>query len=219
MFAAELCRNILDITVMKIKTLLIGIAAIFCTSVYAQDLTQIDVAGYDAYLFDISRMQDSTYKFTFEIREYAGDVPEPVSIQKRTTFLNRVTVSAFTWRELSTAELEQLRAESYDYDKGIYSAAENITIGFHPSRTPSIAAGVIEVDGMGKSRFELELKSYKTILSGADVYLYDSVPFRVEELRTDCFIPLVMYASSCIGPDYDILKPPHYFIIGVTITC
>ena len=108
MFAAELCRNILNITVMKIKTLLIGIAAIFCTSVYAQDLTQIDVAGYDAYLFDISRMQDSTYKFTFEIREYAGDDPEPVSIQKRTTFLNRVTVSAFTWRELSTAELEQL---------------------------------------------------------------------------------------------------------------
>lgn len=229
---------------MNNKSIFVVFSMLICTSLYAQQIKRIDFpasntsdllkdSGYELYTFDIRQMQDTTYNLTFEIREFVESCPDPVHIQNKNTYSNRVMLSAFTWKKLSSDALQELRKESYDFDKGIYSIVEHITIGFHPSRSQSIAAGIINIGGMGKSQFELKLKSLDASLP---VYRYYSKPYKTCDIQQDCFIPLVMYYSSWIDSEgniaecmeemeicplaaSDILrKSPHYYVIGIIIT-
>ena len=94
--------------------------------------------GYQACSFDISSLKDATYQVHFEVREYVADSPEPVSVQPYGQgFKSRTMVKDFIWRELSEEELADIKAASVDYENGVYSCSEKITVGFLPCENDS----------------------------------------------------------------------------------
>lgn len=86
--------------------------------------------GYQAYSFDISYLKDTTYNILFEVRECVAGNPEPIKVMKYGHRLqNRTMVKDFMWRELSEDELSEIKAASIDFENGVYSRAEKITVG------------------------------------------------------------------------------------------
>lgn len=221
-------------------------ATLATTPLYAQEIKQKDTSienyiellnasGYQAYSFDISGLKNETYILNFEIREYVNGVMTDKTL-RRGSFENRIMVQDFMWRELSDEELALIKADSYDYEQGIYAVADQVTIGFMPSKNDSTMVGQISVANMGSSRLELPLKPIQNQSLKEPVYQYDTKPFKSSSFQTDRFIPLVLYLSfwydqqwniiRCCGEDIidpemtaEILQhSPHFYVIGVTVT-
>lgn len=195
----------------------------------------LNASGYQAYSFDISDLKNETYILNFEIREYVNGVMTDKTL-RRGSFENRIMVQDFMWSELSDEELALIKADSYDYEQGIYAVADQVTIGFMPSKNDSTMVGQISVANMGSSRLELPLKPIQNQSLKGPVYQYDTKPFKSSSFQTDRFIPLVLYLSfwydqqcniiRCCGEEVidpemtaEILQySPHFYVIGVTVT-
>lgn len=195
----------------------------------------LNASGYQAYSFDISDLKNETYILNFEIREYVNGVMTDKTL-RRGNFENRIMVQDFMWRELSDEELALIKADSYDYEQGIYAVADQVTIGFMPSKNDSTMVGQISVANMGSSRLELPLKPIQNQSLKGPVYQYDTKPFKSSSFQTDRFIPLVLYLSFWYDQQWNIIRccgeevidpemtaeilqySPHFYVIGVTVT-
>ena len=197
--------------------------------------------GYQAYSFDISPMKDTTYQVQFEVREYVAGNPEPVSVQpygRGRGFKSRTMVKDFFWRELSEEELADIRDASVDYENGVYSRAEKITVGFLPCENDSTEVGRLFVENQGSSGFSLKLKpiNHYGVYNDDVIYQYKPVPFKTSVFENGKFIPLAAYASFWFDEKYSVIRfcgakeidpdmsteilkdTPHYYVIGVTFT-
>ena len=195
--------------------------------------------GYQAYSFDISPMKDTTYQVHFEVREYVADNLEPVSIQPYGLRLkNRTMVKDFMWRERSEEELADIKAASVDYENGVYSRSEKITVGFLPCENDSTKVGRIFLDNQGNFGFSLKLKpiNHYGAYDNQVIYQYRILPFKPSAFEEGKFIPLAAYTSFWFDAKYNIIRScgateldpdmsteilkdtPHYYVIGVVFT-
>ena len=234
----------------KIALIICAAMMIASTTLRAQEVKPIEASiedyiallnqnGYQAYSFDISPMKDATYQVQFEVREYVADNPEPVSVQPYGRgFKSRTMVSDFMWRELSEEELADIRDASVDYENGVYSRAEKITVGFMPCENDSTEVGRLYVENQGSSGFSLKLKpiNHHGVYDDDVIYQYKPVPFKTSIFENGKFIPLAVYASFWFDEKYSIIRfcgakeidpdmsteilkdTPHYYVIGVTLT-
>ena len=234
----------------KIALIICAAIMIASTTLRAQEVKPIEASiedyiallnqnGYQAYSFDISPMKDTTYQVQFEVREYVADNPNPVSVQPYGRGLkNRTMVKDFMWRELSEEEVAEIKAASVDYENGVYSRSEKITVGFLPCENDSTEVGRLYLENQGSAGFTLKLKpiNHHGVYNDDVIYQYKPVPFKTSVFENGKFIPLAAYASFwfdekhsvirfCgakeIDPDMstEILKDtPHYYVIGVTLT-
>ena len=236
----------------KIALIICAAMMIASTTLRAQEVKPIEASiedyiallnqnGYQAYSFDISPMMDATYQIQFEVREYVAGNPEPVSAQpygRGRGFKSRTMVSDFMWRELSEEELADIRDASVDYENGVYSRAEKITVGFLPCENDSTEVGRLFVENQGSSGFSLKLKSinHHGVYNDDVIYQYKPVPFKTSVFENGKFIPLAAYASFWFDEKYSVIRfcgakeidpdmsteilkdTPHYYVIGVTLT-
>lgn len=195
--------------------------------------------GYQAYSFDISMMHDTTYEVQFQVREYAAGNPEPIKVQSLGRgFKNRTMVKDFMWRELSEEELADIKAASVDFENGVYSRSEKVTVGFLPCENDSTEIGRLFLDKLGRTGFSLKLKpiEHNGAYDDEVIYHYKPVPFKASAFEEGKFIPLAAYASFWFDEKYGIIRfcgakeldpdlsteilkdTPHYYVIGVTLT-
>ena len=231
----------------RIKLLVIATLAFVGLTMQAQEVKQIEASvddyiallnqsGYQAYSFDISQLMDTTYYVQFEVREYVAGNPEPVMVHPYGRGLkNRTMVKDFMWRELSEEELADIRDASVDYENGVYSRAEKITVGFLPCKNDSTEVGKLFVENQGASGFSLSLKQidHKGAYNEDVIYSYNTLPFKTSAFEEGKFIPLAAYASFWFDERFNIIRfcgateldpdmtteilkdTPHYFVIGV----
>ena len=232
------------------KTLLIAFLSVISFASRAQEVKPIEASiedyiallnqnGYQAYSFDISPMKDTTYQVHFEVREYVADNLEPVSIQPYGLRLkNRTMVKDFFWRELSEEEVAEIKAASVDYENGVYSRSEKITVGFLPCENDSTKVGRVFLDNQGNFGFSLKLKpiSHYGTYDNQVIYQYRTLPFKPSAFEEGKFIPLAAYTSFWFDAKYNIIRScgateldpdmsteilkdtPHYYVIGVVFT-
>lgn len=229
------------------KAIIIAIVILASASLRAQEVRPIESSvedyiallnqsGYQAYSFDISQLMDTTYYVQFEVREYVAGNPDPVMVQPYGRGLkNRTMVKDFMWRERSEEELADIRAASVDYENGVYSRAEKITVGFLPCKNDSTEVGKLFVENQGASGFSLSLKQidHKGAYNEDVIYSYNTLPFKISAFEEGKFIPLAAYASFWFDERFNIIRfcgateldpdmtteilkdTPHYFVIGV----
>lgn len=229
------------------KAIIIAIVILASASLRAQEVRPIESSvedyiallnqsGYQAYSFDISQLMDTTYYVQFEVREYVAGNPDPVMVQPYGRGLkNRTMVKDFMWRERSEEELADIRAASVDYENGVYSRAEKITVGFLPCKNDSTEVGKLFVENQGASGFSLSLKQidHKGAYNENVIYSYNTLPFKTSAFEEGKFIPLAAYASFWFDERFNIIRfcgateldpdmtteilkdTPHYFVIGV----
>ena len=240
-----------DKYIMKTTRLLLIAALAFAgAALQAQEVKPVEASvedyiallnqnGYQAYSFDISNLKDATYNILFEVREYVAGNPEPIKVTPYGRGLqNRTMVEDFMWQELSEDELSEIKAASIDFENGVFSRADKITIGFLPCKNDSTEVGRIFVENEGNVGFNLKLKpiDHKGAYDDDMIYQYNTLPFTASVFEDGKFIPLATYASFwyderfkiirfCgaeeVDPDMtaDILEEtPHYFVIGVILT-
>ena len=234
----------------RIKLLVIAALAFVGLTMQAQEVKQIEASiedyiallnqnGYQAYSFDISTIKDTTYQVHFEVREYVADNLEPVSIQPYGRRLkNRTMVKDFFWRELSEEEVAEIKAASVDYENGVYSRSEKITVGFLPCENDSTKVGRVFLDNQGNFGFSLKLKpiNHYGAYENQVIYQYRTLPFKPSAFEEGKFIPLAAYTSFWFDAKYNIIRScgateldpdmsteilkdtPHYYVIGVVFT-
>lgn len=196
-------------------------------------ISLLNFAGYNAYSFDITEFQDSTYNITVELKEYSGGCDTVVSSKTLAVMNNRRMVEDFMWRELDKGEFEEIKQESIDFENGVFKRADKITIGFLPVVNDSIERCIVKVGNLGSVIFNLSLNEVADE-SGNKSYLYDSRPFMLSSFKLNDFIPLVLYGSYWFDERYNVLRfcgesqinpdmsskilesIPHFYIIGVT---
>ncbi|MBO7191874.1 MAG: DUF5041 domain-containing protein [Bacteroidales bacterium] len=234
----------------KIALIICGAMMIASTTLRAQEVKPIEASiedyiallnqnGYQAYSFDISPIKDTTYQVHFEAREYVADNHEPVSIQPYGLRLkNRTMVKEFFWRELSEEEVAEIKAASVDYENGVYSRSEKITVGFLPCENDSTKVGRVFLDNQGNFGFSLKLKpiNHYGAYDNQVIYQYRTLPFKPSAFEEGKFIPLAAYTSFWFDAKYNIIRScgateldpdmsteilkdtPHYYVIGVVFT-
>jgi hypothetical protein len=212
------------------------------TSVSAQSLKKqeatmedylplLQASGYQVYSFDISDFLDDTYHFSFKIKEYVNR-EEVQRDGHSSVFPNRMMLAEFP-EESQKRILE--KGSAADPEKGIYSQAKKLTIGFIPSKVDSTQFVRISLDGMGEIRTPLKLKPLKASKGDELSYNYESRPFVVDKFEEGKFIPLVFFGSYWVDEEYGFLRfcgameigadmgqeyiesTPHYYAIGVEI--
>ena len=147
----------------KIALIICAAMIIASTTLRAQEVKPIEASiedyiallnqnGYQAYSFDISPMKEVTYQVLFEVREYVAGNPDPVSVQPYGIGLkNRTMVKEFFWRELSEEEVAEIKVSSVDYENGVYSRSEKITVGFLPCENDSTEVGRLYLENQGSA--------------------------------------------------------------------
>ena len=194
-------------------------------------LPLLQVSGYQVYSFDISEFLDDTYYFSFKIKEYVNR-EEVQGDGHSSVFPNRMMIAEFP-EESQESILKE--GSAVDPEKGIYSQAKKLTIGFVPSKVDSTRIVRISLDGMGELRKPLKLKPLKAPKSDKLSYSYESRPFVVDKFEEGKFIPLVFFGSYWLDEKYGFFRfcgaleigadmgqeyiesTPHYYAIGVEI--
>lgn len=200
-------------------------------------ITLLNHNGFQAYSFDLSPLKDTTYRIVLEKREYVLGNPEPIHTEfLGRGFKTRTLVKDFMWRERSEDELSDIKAAAVDFENGVYSLANKITVGFLPCQNDSTEIGRIIIENQGSCGFSMKLKPIEHNGSYDDniIYKYKPVPFKASTFETDKFIPLATYASFWFDEAYKIIRfcgeteidpeltaeilknTPHYYVLGVT---
>lgn len=203
------------------------------SSTFQDYLPLFQDAGFRAFSFDISSLQDSTYRFEFIIKEYEhGEIVEEKALSRNVlTSQNRMMLSMFS-PEDQKAILESGRA--YDAAKGIYKVSKRFTIGFHPTTTDSLVKMIIDLNPMMTLSRKLPLKPLDAPGHEGE-YQYDMRSFKVHAFKPGEFIPLVLIGSFWWDERFKIIRScgeselpadmrsdmfkrmPHYYVIGVAL--
>lgn len=194
-------------------------------------LPLLQAAGYKMYSFDVSEFLNDTYYFSFKIKEYVNR-EEVERDGHSSVFSNRMMIAEFP-EDSQKRILEE--GSAADPEKGIYSQANNLTIGFIPSKVDSTQSVRISLNNMGEMRTPLKLKPIKVPKSDKQFYSYESRPFVIDKFEEGKFIPLVFFGSYWVDEKYGFFRfcgtkeigadmgqeyiesTPHYFVIGVEI--
>lgn len=200
--------------------------------VFEDYIPLLEQAGYFAYSFDIHSLNDNKYRIRFSCREYEGDslVNKDVMVYP-IQFSNMSMVKDYPEEDQRSFKPEEL----YDPERGIHRCAEKIVLGTY-QKNDSTTMIVIDMDNMGTSSRQLNLRPLIDPKTGKELYMYLPRPFEVGEIKFDTFIPLIYYGSAWLDKDWgffrfcgeSILKPemtdrlikdvPHSYVIGITVT-
>ena len=192
----------------------------------------LENAGYHVYSFDIESLADKKYRLTFSCREYEGDslVNKDIIGFKAST-RNMSLLSEFPEEDQRSITPEEM----YDSSRGIYSCAEKIVVGTYV-KNDSTTVLVVDVENRYSFSVYLHLKPVRNPEMDKNLYIYNTKPFKLGEVKPGEFIPLVMYGSAWFDPKYkvirfcgeDVLSPdmssriikdiPYSYVIGVEIT-
>lgn len=203
------------------------------SSTFQDYLPVLKDSGYSAFSFDISSLQDSTYRFEFIIKEYEhGEMIEEKALSRNVpTSQNRMMLSLFSHEDQKTI-LES--GQAYDAAKGIYKVSKRFTIGFHPTSTDSLVKMIIDLKQMMTLSRKLSLKPLDAPGHEGD-YQYDMRSFKVHAFKPGEFIPLVLIGSFWWDERFKIIRScgeselpadmrsdmfkrmPHYYVIGVAL--
>lgn len=195
----------------------------------------LQATGYEVFPFDISSLSDGQYEITFRFKEYKdGKEIRDRYFGGGRPFNNMRFLSDFPKDNQDKIKPENMA----DANLGIYSMGKRITIGFIPSVNDSIRPIIANVENMGQLTGLMRMFPQYTdndSVNGEKRYIYATVPFKLHELKTGEFIPLVLYGSFwydekfkihrfCgekeIDPDMSskILQyVPHYYVIGIEV--
>ncbi len=225
---------------------ILAVLASFSASAYVlepveptfQDYSSLlSAAGYELYSFDISGLVDDQYRIEIKVREYAGDSLVNGNVTGFSSiFSNRTMLTDFDLEDQKNIKPENM----YDAEKGIYSAAEKINVGFLPVSDAKDGGKRIsclfELPDMGTRIYHLNLQPQYAPDSTEPFFSYSTRPFITTEWKENEYIPLVLLGSfwydqkynvfrfcgeNKISPDMSstILKyVPHYYVIGITLT-
>lgn len=203
------------------------------SSTFQDYLPVLKDSGYSAFSFDISSLQDSTYRFEFIIKEYEhGEMVEEKALSRNVpTSQNRMMLSLFSHEDQKKI-LES--GQAYDAAKGIYKVSKRFTIGFHPTATDSLVKMIIDLKQMMTLSRKLPLKPLDAPGHEGD-YQYDMRSFKVHAFKPGEFIPLVLIGSFWWDERFKIIRScgeselpadmrsdmfkrmPHYYVIGVAL--
>lgn len=190
--------------------------------------------GYDAFVFDISKMGDRKVKFDFTIREYEGDSLVKDNVLSWTPSYNNMLLLTDIGEQYRQSFID---SGLDDAEKGIVNRAGKITIGLMPGEADSLKRFMINVDKMGSCYAQLTLKPQKSLDSDKVFYSYDTRPFKLENSTTEGYVPLLLLGSiwyderfniyrfcgeNELDPDLTVKKSmvhniPHFFVFGVDI--
>ena len=191
----------------------------------------LKTAGYEVFTYDISSLKDDTYSLSFAIREYVNGelVSDSEEKDRPAVFMNRRMME-----DIPEASRDKVSKEfAYDYDKGIVSLSEKITIGFSPA-ADSLKQIMLSVDNMGATSRILALKPLDE-QNAKKRYAYDIRPFKLETLQLGEFTPLLLVGSFWYDERYGIFRfcgerempadmsspsipmIPHYYVVGVKV--
>lgn len=192
-------------------------------------------SGYEAFPFDISSLTDGKYFLNVKIKEYKDGVEVCDNILgDYSYFPNMMLLSEFPEDSQASITSDKMA----DPERGIYTMAKKMMIGFTPVVNDSIKPLVIEIENIGGRDVSLPMLPQfenNDSVNGKKLYVYQARPFESGAFATGQFIPLVLFGSiwydekygihrfcgeSEINPDMssEILKYiPHYYIIGVEV--
>ena len=189
------------------------------------------LCGYEVFTYDISSLKDDTYSLSFVIREYVNGelVSDSESNGRPATFMNRRMME-----DIPEASRDKVTKEfAYDYEKGIVSLSEKITIGFSPA-ADSLKQMLVSLESMGSTSRGLALKPLDD-QNNKNRYAYDIRPFKLEALQLGEFTPLLLVGSFWYDERYGIFRfcgerempadmsspsipmIPHYYVVGVKV--
>ena len=190
----------------------------------------LGASGYELFSFDITEMLNEQYDITFIQKEFeAGKEIESPDFSVAVS--NKKLLTEFPESQWQTI-IDEGRV--IDPKTQAIAHAEKINLGFYPSGNDSTKIMQFCVPGfMTMSGIAFKLRGLTTKDSDAPSFFYHTRPFKIEALKADEFIPLILLGSCwyderfdtfrfCgeneIDPDMssEILKKiPHYYVIGV----
>ena len=136
--------------------------------------------GYHVNAFDISQLTDTTWNIEFQIREYVGDsLVTDNKLGFRYGLPNRRMISEFP--EESRSRIKE--SEMYSPEKGIYTAAEKITLSVKPQDEKHQLPIGISVVGIGSFYQFLPLKPVLFEEASEEVYVYKPRPFTTDGFK------------------------------------
>lgn len=194
-------------------------------------LPLLESAGYMTFPFDLSALSDKRYTITVNIREYEnGEIKSANALPWEPTYSNMQLISDFDKEQQALIAREVMA----DPDRGIYSLAEKINIGFHPI-ADSLQTVFLDIQNMGSMSKKLKLKAVTS--HNIEQYVYGYRPFRMPDtIKAGEFIPLVLAGSYWYDKDHNVtrfcgdnmIEPdlsseivsyiPHFYVIGIKIT-
>lgn len=217
---------------------------LFCTSTsWAQEIKLLDTdfndyipllkaTGYEVFSFDISALNDKTYKIVYTTREYKHGEFVEGSEKEGMYFSNRVMISDFNESDQKNI-LE--KGTAYDAEKGVYQLAERINFGFMPIKSDSIQpinVNVPNIMGFGAS---LNLHSIEAPNYGKR-YAYELRPIDSKDIKIGDYTPLLLYGSFWYDEQFKIFRfcgenkfspelntsktlkhVPHFYTIGIKV--
>ena len=198
-------------------------------------ITLLNGSGYMVYSYDISELKDSTYQIKLVIKEYELGKEDPITVHdfKYGNLQNRLLVKDFMRRELSDADLVDLKSKSEDFENGIFRSSNKISVGFLPVENDSIENFKLTVDNIGTIGSRLKLRKVFGGHNPDGEFSYGTRPFSTPSFQPNTFIPLALYGSYWYDEQFDIVRfcgeneidpelkaeilkdSPHYYVIGV----
>ena len=151
----------------------------------------LETKGYRTFAYDVTSLKDETYWIEPVIQHYQNGklVPNMFDIPVQ-----------FSSRDMLASEndeyVERMRktGQIYDEQNGILSLCEKIRVGFAPSNDQCVRIMRFYVTNRGNVTLPLFFDKQIDLKTGMEeeVYSYGFVPFVVDEIVLDKFIPLVM---------------------------
>ena len=197
-------------------------------------LPLFEMDGMKMYSFDISELSDSKRNFEFIIHEYAGD--SLINDNFFTYPMQRTMPNIRYAKEFDESASEIKPEEMADPQRGIYSMAGKFNIGLK-NYNDSTKLLVISMENMRQSNERLPLKAVTLSNDPTPYYIYNTRPFKLDSIKEDEFIPLVLIGSAWLDKYFNIIRfcgesvldpelgnnmiikeIPHYYIVGVKIS-
>lgn len=201
-------------------------------------ISLLNANGYDAFSFDITSLLDGQYRIYFIVKEYKnGNLIKDNLWPEDKLYAFRKNMSLMS--EYPSEMQENIKPEEMaDPDRGIYTMAKKITVGFAPSNDESEKQVMVDLENMSSRYGVLSLQPQyqdNDSVNGKKIFSYRAKPFKASELKAGQFIPLVMYGSFWYDKEFNIFRfcgedeidpdmsteilkfIPHFYIIGIEI--
>ena len=209
--------------------------AIYNVAATAEDyVLLLETKGYMTFAFDVTSLKDATYWIEPVIQHYQQGKLVPNSLEVSIQFSSRDMLPT-----KNEAFVEKMRKAGriYDEAQGILSLCEKIRVGFAPSSEENIRLMRFFVTDKGNFTIPLLFEPQIDLKTGIEAahYSYGYLPFVVDEIVFDQFIPLALCGAywydersesfrfcgeSVLTKEMteDILKDiKEYYIIGIKV--
>ena len=151
----------------------------------------LETKGYRAFAFDVTSLRDATYRIEPIIHHYQYGKLVPNEIELSVRFSSRDMLAT---KDEEYVKQMRKAGRIYDEQNGILSLCEKIRVGFAPSSEQNIRMMHFHVTDRGNYTIPLCFEPQIDLRTGleAEEYNYGFLPFVVDEIVMDTFIPLAM---------------------------